>query len=94
MKNALEQHIANINEKGRAWVAEDPKNRFAGMLVEDRAHWAQYGITTPAEFDHYLLVTDVYEAINYKWGYKPNWKDLNAKSDEELREELESLAQA
>jgi hypothetical protein len=52
---ALTDHIKALNAKTRAWVNEDPTNRFAGLLCEDEQHWAQYGITTPEQLTNYLI---------------------------------------
>jgi hypothetical protein len=43
--------LKRMNARSRAWVAEDPKNRWSGILTEDIAHWAQSGITSVADFD-------------------------------------------
>ena len=42
----LIKEIKSRNIKTKAWVAEDPKNRWAGLYVEDEAHWVERGITT------------------------------------------------
>ncbi len=39
-------YLQELNEKSRQWVAEDSKNRWAGILCEDLNHWAEYGIVT------------------------------------------------
>ena len=49
----LINHIKQINEDGRRRMEEDP-NLWVGMITEDPDHWAEYGITTPEEFDQYL----------------------------------------
>ena len=89
--NELSAYLKAQNEKTAAWVAEDPTNRWASGLVEDLAHWAQYGITTPAELEHYFLATEVYEAHKDVFGFKPSWQAVNSLSDARLRVELESL---
>ena len=43
---ALINEIKARNIKTKAWVAEDPKNRWAGLYPEDEAHWVERGITT------------------------------------------------
>ena len=91
--NALAAHLHNLNARTLAWVAESPTTRWAACLVEELQHWAGYGITTPAQLDHYLLVTDVFEATRSVWGYKPDWSALNEATDEYLKVELERLAQ-
>ena len=90
--SALVAHIRARNAKTEAWVAEDPANRWAGLLVDDPAHWAAYGITTPEQFDHYLLVCDVYEGTRSVFGYKPSWAAINAMTTAELEAESATLS--
>ena len=72
MMNELVTHIQNLNAKTQAWVNEDPKNRFAGMLVDEPEHWARYDVHTVAQFEHYMAATELYEATKSKYGYKPD----------------------
>jgi len=81
--------LAARNAKTLAWVAEDPSNRWAMTLVEDLAHWAEMGVTTAAELDHYLLVVDAFESTRSAWGYKPSWSGLMEQSDAELQRTIE-----
>ena len=89
--NELVTHIQNLNAKTQAWVNEDPKNRFAGMLVDEPEHWARYDVHTVAQFEHYMAATELYEATKSKYGYKPDWRSLKAMSTEELVEALRKL---
>jgi len=61
------------------------------MIVEDLEHWTRDGIDTPAKYDHYMLVTDVFEFTRSVHGYKPHWGNLNEMPDSELERELDSL---
>ena len=83
--NDLAAALATRNAATLAWVAEDPSNRWAMTLVEDLAHWAEVGVTTAAELDHYLLVVDAFESTRSAWGYKPSWSGLMEQSDAELQ---------
>lgn len=47
-------YIKNQNEQTKKWVAQDPKNRFAGLLCEDIEHWEEYGIATIEQLESYL----------------------------------------
>ena len=89
----LQAHLDAIKAKTLAWVAEDPKNRWACYPVDEADFWAKQGITTPAQFDHYELVSQVFEMTREVWGYKPHWGNLNAASDDSLREEIKSLSE-
>jgi len=90
--NSLAATLAARNAATLAWVAEDPDNRFAMTLVEDLAHWAEMGVTTAEELDHYLLVSEVYEGTREAWGYKPSWSALMAESTEDLQRMADSNA--
>lgn len=81
----LAERLAQINAESKAWVAEDPENRWASGLVDDLAHWAQYGITTAEGLDHYLLVTDAYENSKAA-GWRRDWSELNVMTNAELEE--------
>jgi len=42
----LAEYLTALNNITKEWVAEDPENRWAGLLTEDLDHWAEYEITT------------------------------------------------
>jgi hypothetical protein len=86
---ALRAHIKAKNDKTRAWIAEDPENRGAGLAEEDPEFWKEYNIYTPQDFDHYGLVSTVFEMIRDRHGYKPHWGKLMQMSDEELQAEID-----
>jgi hypothetical protein len=87
----LRKYIQAKNAETQAWIDEDPKNRGAGMPVEDPEFWKEYGIFNVPQYIHYELVSDVFEAIRSHHGYKPNWGHLNSLSDEELKEERDKI---
>jgi hypothetical protein len=76
------------------WIAADPTNRWATLIVTDLSFWASCGVTTAEEFDHYMLVSNVFEATRDAYGYKPHWGQLNACTTEELQKHLISLSAA
>jgi len=86
--NSLSIAIARINAKATAWVAEDPDNRFAGLLTDDLSHWADMGVTTAEELEHYLLVCEAYESHKSAWGFKPHWGALMQQSNDQLKREI------
>ena len=88
---ALLAHIQAKNANTLAWVAEDPKNRCAFTIVEDLDHWTQDGIHTPEAFEHYMLATAAYDAHKDAYGFKPDWREVNALSDSELQEWLDEV---
>jgi hypothetical protein len=91
MTNELLAHIRDLNAKSAAWVAEDPKNRCAGMLTEDPIHWNLIGVTTVEQFKHYNLANEVYDLHKLVYGFKPSYRHLMSLTIKELEEELESL---
>ena len=66
----LIKHIEAINAKTQKWIDEDPTNRWAGMITTDPEHWKEYGITTPAQYDRYMLEQAVYETHKSAYGVK------------------------
>lgn len=88
---ALQNHIEGLNEKTRAWMAE-AEGRWAGMLVSDPSHWAEYGIFSVDEFVKYETVNLAYELHKDRYGFKPNYGELKKMSLAELDEMIESLS--
>lgn len=93
-QTALVAHIEALNAKSRAWVAEDPANRFAGILTTDLAHWAESKIFSVEDFELYELRNDVWELYNSLYGVKPRFMGLWSMSREEVEAELASLREA
>ena len=82
MSISLLDHINSKNDETRAWVDAAP-GRMAGYLTTNMSHWAEYGLTTPAEFDRYM--TEEAFRNMYKDAYSVGYRgDLSAKTDEEL----------
>jgi len=90
--NELVKHIEALNAKTQTWIDAAPV-RWSTLLVTDAAHWAVYGVTTVEEFDHYMLVSDVYELTREVYGYKPSWSELDRSSEAELKRRLELLVE-
>ena len=85
--NALEQHITKINTETQIWIDEDPKNRWGGMLVTDPAHWAEYGVFTPEDYDKSSLAETIKDASGAAYGskHRVDWKEYTL-------EELQKMA--
>lgn len=92
MMNDLINHIKNINEKTTVWVNESPKTRWAGLLCEDPEHWSSINITTIDQFEHYILVTEVFELTRSAFGYKPSWAGLMSLTTNDLTKERDYLS--
>ena len=66
----LIKEIKSRNIKTKAWVAEDPKNRWAGLYPEDEAHWVERGITTLDALERSELEEYIYDAHKTAFGCK------------------------
>ena len=87
----LAEFLAAKNAETLAWIAEDPDNRWAGLLTEDLAHWAEIGIHTVAQYRRYDLETLVWEMYKDAMGFRPRHMDFASMTDEELEREADSL---
>lgn len=87
----LAQYLRSLNAKTEAWIAEDPTNRWAGLIVEDLSHWAEMGIHTVAQFKRYDLETLVWDMYKDAMGFRPRHIDFSSMTDEELQSEADSL---
>ncbi len=90
-QSLLLAHLNGIKAGVEAWVAEDPKNRWACYPAVDLEMWASQGITTVAQYEHHSLVSEAFELTRSAFGYKPSWAGLNEMTDEDLRIEIASL---
>ena len=61
----LAEHLAALNAKTLAWIAEDPTNRWAGLYTEDLAHWHEMDIFTVAQFKRYENETLFWDCLLY-----------------------------
>ena len=79
MKQLIKE-IKARNIKTKAWVAEDPKNRWAGLYIEDEAHWQERGITTLDALERDELATYIYEGHKDAFGVKVRHYNFKAMS--------------
>jgi len=87
----LINHIQNVNAKIRAWVAEDPSNRWSTELVEDMAFWAEQGITTVEQFLRDGLISDLWDLYKEVNGIRPRHMDMASMTNEQLQKEIDWL---
>ena len=90
----LMAHIKAENAKTKAWVAEDPKNRWAGLYPEDEAHWVERGITTLEALERDELECYIYDAHKTAFGVKGRHYDFKAMSLQELKDEADYISKA
>ncbi len=88
----LVAHINDLNAASAAWVAEDPANRWASMLVTDPEHWAESGVYTVEDLDRYLLIEDIWSMWKDIYGVRPRHLNFRDMSTQDLREEFAELA--
>lgn len=93
MTMTLAEHLAALNAKTLAWIAEDPDNRWAGLYVEDLAHWAGYGVFTVAEFKRHEDIQLIWEMYKDVTGIRPRHMDFDSMSDEDLQQEIRYLSE-
>lgn len=87
----LAEFLAAKNAETLAWIAEDPDNRWAGLLTEDLAHWAEIGIHTVEEFKRYDLIQLIWEMYKDVTGIRPRHMDFDSMSMEDLQKEADYL---
>lgn len=91
MQMTLAQYLAQRNAETLAWIAEDPSNRWAGLIVEDLAHWAEQGILTVRDFQRHDLICTIWDLYRDVTGMRPRHMDFDSMSFEELEAEVASL---
>lgn len=91
--NALIKHIEDINAETKAWVEEDPNNRWAGMLTTDLDHWNEMGIFTVEDFQRDELINQIRECSKTAYGHKINL-DWDSYTMEDLEDMAKSYSQA
>jgi len=89
----LATYIKSRNSVTLAWIAEDPANRGACLIVDDLNFWAQQGITTVEQFERDSLVSlycDLYEDAHN--GFSPSSIDsIKSMTNEQIEKECEWL---
>ena len=83
-------HIRKVNEAGRKSI-EGNENAFYIGVTEDLDHWAEYGVTTPAEFDLYNARAQYYDYHKDVHGFRPIWSQVQKMTLERLEEEMNYL---
>ena len=91
MTNELAQYIAKRNAETLAWIAEDPDNRWAGLIVDDLAFWAEQGILTVKDFNRHNLECTIWDLYRDVFGTRPRHMDFKSMSYEELERECDLL---
>jgi hypothetical protein len=87
----LTTHIKSINKSSKKEMDANP-NLWIGTIVEDPKHWADYGITTPAQFDRYQDEQCLYNVVSdsYSKSYARSL-GISSMSDKELQDALDEF---
>tara|TARA_B110001454_G_scaffold104462_1_gene98374 strand:- start:973 stop:1245 length:273 start_codon:yes stop_codon:yes gene_type:complete len=87
----LTTHIKSINKASKKEMDAN-SNLWIGTIVEDPKHWAEYGITTPAQFDRYQDESCLYEVVSseYSKSYARSL-GISSMSDKELQNALDEF---
>ena len=89
----LLEKLQELNAEKRAWVAEDPENRWTGMYPEDLEHWAEYEVYTVEDFERYQLETLIWEVYKDAYGCRPRHMDFKSMTLDELKAEADFLCE-
>ena len=89
--NELIAFLEARNAETQAWIDEDPSNRWASLYPTDEQHWIDRGITTIEALERDELESSVWEMYKDVHGFRPRHLNLEAMTNEEFNEELESL---
>lgn len=81
---ALEAHIVAENDAFNAQCKANGATWWT-TTVSDPAHWAEYGITTIAEYERHTLVSSIWDGYKEAHGIRPRWLDMDSMSMDELR---------
>ena len=92
MSNELAQYIATRNAETLAWIAEDPDNRWACLIVDDLAFWAEQGILTVKDFNRHNLECTIWDLYRDVTGSRPRHMDFKSMSYEDLERECDLLS--
>ena len=82
------------NEQTRAWLAEDPENRWAGFRPEDPEFYANQGIYTLEALQRQDLISYISDEHKTAYGFRPRGYDFNAMSMAELQTWADEISQA
>jgi|TARA_R110002074_G_scaffold166179_4_gene326568 hypothetical protein len=87
----LTTHIKSINKASKKEMDANP-DLWIGTIVEDPKHWADYGITTPAQFDRYQDEQCLYNVVSdeYSKSYARSI-GISSMSDKELQDALDEF---
>lgn len=87
----LANFLADQNAKTRAWIAEDPANRWAGLYPEDLAYWADMGVRTVEDLELFEMTNNYSDFYKDVYGFRPR-HDTSSWTREDWKAELDKLS--
>ena len=78
--------IKTRNAETLAWIAVDPKKRFATTSPEEAEFWAEREIYTVEDWQRDDMINTIWDLYKDTYGYRPRHLNLNAMTYEELDE--------
>jgi hypothetical protein len=94
VQKELINHIEAENAKTKAWIAEDPSNRGAGLYPTDVRYWEDRGIFTMAQLEREDLITYIYDGHKDAYGFRNRGYDFDSMTLDELKAEADSISKA
>ena len=91
---ALLSHVKKHNSKTKAWLSEDPTNRWASFYPEDVRYWKGEGITSVEQLERRDLEAYIHDAFKDVYGFRNHSYDFASMSLQDLKDEAHSLAES
>lgn len=88
---SLAAYLAERNAATLAWIAEDPDNRWAGLIVEDLDFWAGMGVYTVEDYKRHDLISLIWDMYKDVTGIRPRHMDFDSMSLADLQQEADYL---
>ena len=83
-------HLEAERDKTRAWVAEDPENRWAGYSTTELDHWAESGVYSIEQYERYNLEGIISDLSKEVYGFRMRY-NVSTMTTKELQDIHESL---
>ncbi len=90
----LINHIEAENAKTKAWIAEDPSNRGAGLYPTDVRYWEDRGIFTIAQLEREDLISYIHDGHKDAYGFRNRGYDFDSMTLAELKAEADRISEA
>lgn len=90
--NEVIEHVKAENAKTKAWIAEDPENRWAGFYSEDPEWWInERNVETMEDFHRWTMESTISDLHKDVYGFRPRSMNVSEMTFEELETEYNEL---